>query len=529
MTDTLNPRATTVPRGLALRDLVGTLGGGLLRIAVDAAGPEVDDVTLAEPESGVFGQAGDLVLGVGIESPESAIALVEGASRVGSGGVVLRRNAVRRRDVRGAAHRLGLPLVELSDHASWAHVVWLLRGVLDRAATGAAVRSDGPVHDDLFALADACAALVEAPVTIEDTQSRVLAYSARQDVADPARLSTIVGRKVPDAVLASLRGRGVFRRLARSDDPVFVPADGDLRARLVLPVRAADEWLGSIWAVVDAPPPAEVIRSLTQTATVVALHLLRLRSQTDLARRVAADRLRDLLSGNVAEAGGWLPAPPWRVVVLGGDPDLEPESRLDTWESACRRRSWRQPLLAILDETVVALVRDGSQDTHPASVPGTWEWLRTVVAEVAETRPHARASAGTPVRRVPQLVRSREEAFEVHRLALAGRLPGRSATAEGAWAEVTCERAVSGIRTRVSPSPVTELRAHDDELGTAYAATVAAWLDHPGDPRAAAQRLHVHPNTLRYRMRKLREVVDLDLTDPVTRLATRLELRAMGH
>ncbi len=521
---------TTGPRGLPIADVVGTLGGGLLRVAVDAPGPEVDDITLAEPASGVHGQAGDLLLGVGVESPEAAVALIEAARGVGSGGVVLRRGTARHREVRGAARRLGVPLVELADHASWAHVVWLLRGVLDRAATGAAVRTDGPVHDDLFALADACAALVEAPVTIEDTQSRVLAYSSRQDIADPVRVSTIVGRKVPDTVLASLRGRGVFRRLARSSDPFFVPADGDLRARLVIPVRAADEWLGSIWAVVDEPPAAETTRSLTQTASVVALHLLRLRSQTDLARRVAADRLRDVLTGNTAEAGRWLPAPPWRVVVLGGDPALEPENRLDTWESACRRLSWRQPLLAILDDDVVGLVRDlEPDDPGAASAPGSWGWLRTVVDELRHSRPHARASAGSPVRRLPQLARSRHEALEVHRLALAGRLEEGAVTVEHAWAEVVCERAVSGIRAVASPGPVAELRAHDEEHGTAYAATLAAWLDHPGDPKAAAKCVHVHPNTLRYRMRKLPEIVELDLADPVTRLATRLELRALGH
>ncbi|MDC5698340.1 helix-turn-helix domain-containing protein [Intrasporangium calvum] len=512
------------PRGLPLADVVGALGGGLLRVAVASPGPEVDDVTLAEPTSGVYGQAGDLLLGVAIETSEAAVSLLEGGAAAGSGGVVLRRSVARQREVRGAARRLGVPLVELADHASWAHVVWLLRGVLDRAATGAAVRSDGPVHDDLFALADACAALVEAPVTIEDTQSRVLAYSSRQDVLDPVRLSTIVGRKVPDAVLASLRGRGVFRRLARSSDPFFVPADGDLRPRLVIPVRAANEWLGSIWALVDEQPRTETIRSLTQTASVVALHLLRLRSQTDLARRVAADRLRTLLSGQVHDAEAWLPAAPWRVVVLAGDPTLDPETRLDTWESACRRHGWRQPLLALLDDEVLGLVRhDPGDDT-----PGSWPWLGEVARDLLETRPHVRLSAGSPVRRLPQLARSRHEALELHRLALAGRIDPVIATAEDAWAEVTCERAVSGIRAVLSHSPIADLHAHDTEHGTAYAATLAAWLDHPGNPRAAATRVHVHPNTLRYRMSHLADVVDLDLDDPATRLAARLELRALG-
>ena len=117
----------------------------------------------------------------------------------------------------------------------------------------------------------------------------------------------------------------------------------------------------------------------------------------------------------------------------------------------------------------------------------------------------------------------------MHRLGVAGRLPGRAVTVEDAWAEVMCERAVSGIRSAVSPGPVAEVHAHDEEHGTAYAATLAAWLDHPGDPRAAAARLHVHPNTLRYRMAHLPDVVDLDLDDPATRLATRLELAALGY
>ncbi len=117
----------------------------------------------------------------------------------------------------------------------------------------------------------------------------------------------------------------------------------------------------------------------------------------------------------------------------------------------------------------------------------------------------------------------------MHRLAVSHRLPPGAATVEDAWAEVTCERAVGGLRTALSHSPVAELHAHDTEHGTAYCATVAAWLDHPGDPRAAAARVHVHPNTLRYRIKHVADIVDLDLADPVTRLAARLELRALGH
>jgi DNA-binding PucR family transcriptional regulator len=519
--------SSTTPVGLPVAQLVGSIGGGLLTLVGDPGGRTVDDVTLAEPGSGVFGQAGDLLLGVGIDRPADAVALIEAAAEVEAGAVVLRRAAARNPQVRSAANRFGVSLVQLADHASWAHIVWLLRGVLDRAASGPSLRAEGPVLDELFALADACAALVGAPITIEDTQSRVLAYSSTQDVADPARLSTIVGRRVPDEVIASLRGRGVFRQLATSSDPFFVPAGRGLRARLVVPVRAGTEWLGSIWAVIDEEPPDQVKESLAQTASVIALHLLRQRSQADLARRVAADRLRAVVSGDTLEAEGWLPAPPWRVVVLAGAHQVsgDAERELDVWESAARRRSWRQPLLAIFDGMALALVRD----TPGSAAPGTWEWLLGVVQEVALVTPTASASAGGSVTRTTDLDRSRREAGEVRRLRDAGRVTGPAMTVEDAWAAVTNARALSGIRTEELLGPVAVLRAHDEAHETAYLETVAAWLDHPGDPKAAAARAHVHPNTLRYRLQKMSDIVDVDLHDPETRLALRLQLRALGH
>jgi hypothetical protein len=520
------------PRGLPVADLVGTLGGGLLTVAVGArGGPEVDDIAIAEPALDVHGQAGDLVLGIGIDTAPGAVALLAAAAAGRVSGVVLRRATARHRSVRAAARRHGLTLVELSDQASWAHVVWLLRGVLDRAAApDRGAMGDLPVHDELFALAEGCAALLDAPVTIEDTQSRVLAYSSRQDVADPIRVSTIVGRRVPEAVLASLRGRGVFRRLARSAEPFYVPAapDGTLRPRLVIPVRSGSEWLGSIWAVVEEPPPREVLASLVQTASVVALHLLRLRSQADLARRLTADRLRSVLSGDLAGADEWLPTGPWRVVALdAGTAASDPQGHLDLWESAFRRSSPRRLFIALVDDAVLALVQDTPSSAETG--PGSWPWLRELAKELAADQPGASAAAGGLVTRPQDLPRSRTEALEVQRILAAGRLSGPAATVEQAWAPVTADRAVSAIRAGVLLGPVPDVQAHDTEHGTDYARTLAAWLDHPGDPRRAAELLHVHPNTLRYRMARLAEVVEIDLDDPETRLALRLQLRALGH
>jgi DNA-binding PucR family transcriptional regulator len=74
--------------------------------------------------------------------------------------------------------------------------------------------------------------------------------------------------------------------------------------------------------------------------------------------------------------------------------------------------------------------------------------------------------------------------------------------------------------------PVSLLRDHDAQRGSDYVETLAAWLDHPGAPAQAARAIHVHPNTMRYRMARVADLAGLDLADPVVRLAVRLQLAA---
>lgn len=535
------PVRTETTQGLAVGALAGSLGAGLISVAIGSPDREVDDVTLAEPGVGIYGQAGDLLLGVGVDSVPAALALLAAAARTNSGGVVLRRAVARRREVRAAARRIAPTLVELSDLASWAHVVWLLQGLLERVATGVdhAGRLEG--RDELFSIADACADLLDAPVTIEDTRSRVLAHSTRQQVGDPIRLTTIVGRRVPESVLTSLRGRGVFRRLARSGEPFFVPADGDLRARFVVPVRAGSEWLGSIWAVMDQPPSPDVVADITRTASTVALHLLRLRSHDDITRRLAADRLRSLVLGTglTAAAAEWLPDPPWRVVILDelgalprpGERE-DAVTRLGLWDAAMRRARWRQPQLTDVEDLVVTLVRQGEGPDEPGSLG----WLRRLIGTVTEPDAvsaqqrgltGATGSAGSVVTEIGELAASLSQAREVRRTRDPQQGPGRLRTLEEAWAPVTLERALAALRPGPSLGPAATLAAHDREHGSDHVHTLRVWLDHPGDPRAASARLHVHPNTLRYRIARITEVIDVDLTDHEQRLALRLQLGAL--
>lgn len=501
---------------------LAAIGPSVFDVVVPGTARPVDDVFLADPGSGAVGAGGDLVLALGV-GPADALDLVRRCADAGSAGLVLRDPGAHAPPVRAAAERHGLTLAALSPDVAWAHVVWLLRGVIDRAvAPDAPAAGEGVIHDDLFALADAVAALAGAPATIEDNRSRVLAYSSGQAATDSARVSTIVGRRMPPELVAHFRAAGVFRRLATSSEPFLVPEGPDgIRPRLVVPVRAGDEWLGSIWLVVTDQPEDRVVRELRHSASILALHLLQLRAQADVARRSAAERLRVVLrDGSAGVTVPGLPPGPWRVVALGSATDLGAAHRLDLWTAVCRRHGWTEPDLADLNGTVVAVVTD-----HGGAA-GSWAWLRRLVEGAHLDDPALHAAAGRPRHQESELPASRAEAEELLRLMRRRSMVEPARTHESAWPELTLSRAAAPIDVAALGGPVAALLQHDAARGTPYAPTLRAWLAHPGNPRKAAAELHIHPNTLRHRMGRLSETVELGLDDPAYRLAIQIQLEA---
>lgn len=77
---------------------------------------------------------------------------------------------------------------------------------------------------------------------------------------------------------------------------------------------------------------------------------------------------------------------------------------------------------------------------------------------------------------------------------------------------------------------VQALLAPLDRLGARRARTAVdtlqVYLDERGSLVAAGRRLHLHPNAVGYRMRRIREQLDVDLEDPEQRLALQLACRA---
>ena len=105
-------------------------------------------------------------------------------------------------------------------------------------------------------------------------------------------------------------------------------------------------------------------------------------------------------------------------------------------------------------------------------------------------------------------------------------------TSVAALPDIEVEVLVSEMLTLLSAHPeirdprLTALLAHDNRHQGQLAESLLAYLNSFGDVRDAATQLHVHPNTLRYRLRRAEELTGLDLSRPDQRLLAMLQLQA---
>ena len=131
------------------------------------------------------------------------------------------------------ADRAGIAIGALHAQARAELVLSTVRSLLDGAAARQQPDADSGEpfveESDLYGLAQRVAALTGGLVSIEDEQSRLLAYSATDGAADELRMLSILGREGPAEHLRRLRELGVFDRLRRSPGVVEVPADETAR------------------------------------------------------------------------------------------------------------------------------------------------------------------------------------------------------------------------------------------------------------------------------------------------------------
>ncbi|MER7484174.1 helix-turn-helix domain-containing protein [Streptomyces sp. NPDC126510] len=382
--------------------------------------------------------------------------------------------------------------------------------------------------------------MVGGAVTIEDLQSRVLAYSSTDEDVDDMRRRTILGRRAPDAAVAELRETGFFRLLWGSGDVVRRPAEEDLPERLVVAVTAGGEALGTIWvAAAGRPLPETAADNLRAAARAAAPHLLHHRSRGAGQLQAVQQAARALLEGSgSAEALAARTALPveGRCAVLAvhavsGPRGGRNEDRVpDLVAVACAAHGYEAVVMTVVGGVLV-LLGDLAPDAQRAAAQVARLGEALVGQLSAAIATQVCVGLGEVSANLHQAAESRRTADLALR-ALLSRDGSRAVARVGEVAEaVSMLHIVDTLREVSLPVelPVTRLAAYDAEHGGALIDTLRSYLDHFSDVPAAARALGVHPNTFRYRIRRVREVCGIDLDDPDARLLAQLQLRLMRH
>ncbi|TDW54669.1 PucR family transcriptional regulator [Kribbella pratensis] len=547
---TNRPRASL---GRVLDDLGATL---LELVHGDPDRPaEIGGIVILDPLDEPVLPSHALVLGVGLHEPDRIADVLRDLGRQQAAGLVVRSPIAAGDLLAAAVAESGVALLALTRGASWDQLAVLLRSLLADGDVGEVETLAGMPSGDLFALANATAALLDAPVTIEDRSSRVLAFSGRQDEADTARVETVLGRQVPQRYFRLLTEYGIFRELYRTDRPVHVPPLPTTGQTFTIPrvavaVRAGDEILGSIWAAVRDPLTAERSQALCDAAKLVALHMLRIRAGADVERRLRADLVSTALEGGPGARAALdrlgLADQHLVVLALGIIAFDSEDSVVQTDESLVsqaglageRQRladAFAMHLGAVHPRAAAALVGDvayGLIPVRPDRSDGEERAVRIGkhFLERIGDRVTASIGVGPVVAEAAHLPNARAGADRALRVLRTGRGSPRVAR----LADVHVDTLLLELRDLIEArgdeptGPIALLVAYDRQHNTDLVETLRAWLDAFGDVAAAAAAVYVHPNTFRYRLRRLAEVGELDLDDPDSRFAAMLQLRLVS-
>lgn len=370
---------------------------------------------------------------------------------------------------------------------------------------------------DLFELAQDLARLVGSPITIEDRDTVVIAYGGEHSAVDQARVETILNRQVPAKYRDAIAAAGVFERLRDTDDVILVDLpEVRLSARAVVALRHDGELLGSIWAAVGGPPTTHQVDALRTAAPVIARQVLHARHVAGHAARGRDDQLERLLAGGetaVAAAQEAGLGDPLVVIALRGE---EPDAAVNLAGALALHLSAVCPeaACALQGDTLFCVVGAASGrrivTDFLTRVPGSRGVVVGVgVAVPAADLPHSRAAANDVVR---ALLRRGE--------------PGRCAELPEVFADVMVDRLRGFLSTYGEASPLTLLTEFDARHDTALVEAIDGYLAASGNALAAAEALHLHPNTIRNRLRRARESCGVDADDPATRLALMVHLQA---
>jgi len=498
-------------------------------------------------------RAGDLLLTTGFPIKDDLAAQIRLIGRIaesGGAGLVVKPHPYLRKlapEMLTEANRLDVPLFTVPASVQLVDVMAQLLERIINAEHSRLKRSieihrrftelvlDGKgVNEICKTLSD----LLESAVVIEDASFHLLAHAG--GTGDPHRKETIQRQGTPQRVLFDPQIQRMLREIEAKRGPIKVPPFphvGMSKERLIAPILAANQVLGYI-SVMDNQPHNEELAflALEQASLVLALSIAKERELAEVEGRVRGEFLGDLLFGTYGDEAAaqrrarhlGYPLHGQHIVMLVDIDDFQALKREFLRRvTAVVRASYPRALVQGRSDSVVSLLPLG---TEPGEHQSRVQALGMQVKQsIADWKPGFTVSVGFsgPVEAPTGVAGAQREVTSVmDSLARFKRWGQVVAVPElgltGLLAAVADERLVDYAQRLLGP-----LVEHDRARNGSLVATLRAYLE-TGEQQEAAKRLRVHPNTLRYRLDRIREIGGFNLEEAETRLNLAVALRVQS-
>ena len=282
-------------------------------------------------------------------------------------------------------------------------------------------------------------------------------------------------------------------------------------------------------------------------ATICGVILGRERVVAAAARRVRDDLVEGLLLGRArdnADAGRWAahlgydPARDHNVMSIAFDLPAPPAAspadltaqRQRIWESIEHFVATRAPdAIVSARESEVVIVAAAPDEPGPAAMDAR-RLAHACLARLAELFPAAKVviGIGGPCRDPREVARSYAQAQRT--TATLKRL-GRAGTVS-AFGDLGILRLLlqvpdlSELRS-FAADVLGKLAVHEQEHKSEYLTTLACYFRENNSPQRASRILHVHPNTVAYRVKRIEEITGLRLDNYTDRLIAQVALEIL--
>lgn len=426
-----------------------------------------------------------------------------------------------------AEHKLAAVILDAS--VSWREFDALVTRALGEDAQSLTLAPS--VGDKLFALANTVARTFGGSVAIEDHQRSILAHSSVSGQAiDELRTTGILFRRAGDAPVNEDR----YRKVLESEGPIRFTRYGDYLPRAAIAVRAGSIPLGSIWALdpddnepEDVPLSAEKARVLEQAATIAADALLEAWKASSRAgsRRESALRRVLIAAAQQGDREELDPTGDGVGVVLAAMVAAGPRSAGRIAEA---RTVFARHLAMYVPNAVVSSEANEIIALCPTSrVEQVRDWAVSAIADLSEdTAAGIRVGVSDPHSISNHLPFAASEARDVARHSLAIDDP------VGTVPRVRTQLFLAACKTQLELDDrllLPEVRELLDggESKRHLVETLECWLSEAGNVARTAELLRVHEQTVRYRLKRLREIIPIDGSDPDYLLTLWAQLRMM--